>query len=518
MLPRLAVVVLVSAVMFITAAAETCPYNNAQFDNGTCMPCGGLQYPEGDHCVNYKSKKAKLAGDFAATLDTGNTAWMLASSALVMIMTPALGFFYAGLAGEENAINTMMMSIVSITIVTLSWVLFGYSFAFGPGNGRFGSTDYVAMHNLGELISPAYGVNVPQVIYVAFQCMFAQITPALISGAIVGRMNFFAYCIYIFVWSLVVYNCLAQWMWSFTIDDNGVLIPNGWMNSMGAIDFAGGTVIHISSGFSALAAALVVGKRKQMSQVKPHNLPLVMQGATLLWFGWFGFNAGSAGAANGVACIAFLNTHVATCACVFAWLALETVHKKQQTAVGAATAMVVGLVAITPACGFVTPMASIAIGIVAAVVVYGSVFLKARFLQVDDTLDAFCCHGLGGVVGTFMTGLFAKKSINGVDGAFYGRGILLGYQMLAIVVSASFSFAASGAMLLILKHTVGIRASDEDQEQGMDTAHGETAYDMQPKPVSPATAIPKSWSQTAMSGTEPMSDPSQTQNGNNNAQ
>ena len=456
----------------IVEADINCPYNYAQLPNGSCVTCETWQYPgPGGHCIAYPSHADKLAGDRAMPIDNGNTAWMLAATALVFMMTPGLGFFYAGLAGENTAINTMMMSLVSIAITTVSWVLFGYSFAYSStGNGRFGSGDWAALQGIGKLPSPVYGTNIPHSLFAAFQCMFAQITPAIISGAVVGRMTFVSYCIFIFLWSTIVYNCLAQWMWSLTIQDNGNTSNLGWLRDLGAIDFAGGVVIHTSSGFAALAAALVLGERRNKDQ-DAHNIPLVMQGASLLYFGWFGFNAGSAGSAGGIASIAFLNTHISTASCILTWMFLETAHKKTQTPLGAAIAIVVGLVVITPGCGFVTPMASIAFGVIGAFACYGFLELKGRFLNVDDTLDAFACHGVGGVVGSLLTGCFATDSINGVNGAFYGRPSLLGYQLCACVVSASFSFFSTAAILLALKHTIGIRVAEDVEEKGIDMAH-----------------------------------------------
>jgi Amt family ammonium transporter len=300
-------------------------------------------------------------------------------------------------------------------------------------------------------------------------------TPALISGAIIGRMSFLPYCLYIFLWSTFVYNVLAQWMWAFTLDDDGAVKPSGWLNSMGAIDFAGGSVIHISSGFAGLSAAFVIGRRKD-TEIHPHNVPMVLQGASLLWFGWFGFNAGSAGAANGVAALAALNTHIAASACILTWMLIETLHKKTQTPVGAATAMVVGLVCVTPGCGYITPMASFAFGIIPAIFCYFAIEFK-RYLRADDALDAFACHGVGGMVGCFLTGLFATSEVNGVSGAFYGRPILLGYQVLSIVIAAAYSFAATAAILLFLKYTIGIRVSEDVEDSGLDAAgHGTVAY------------------------------------------
>jgi Amt family ammonium transporter len=459
------------AALLICAEAE-CPYNNALLLNGTCVPCGTWQYPtSAGQCVNYASKGDKLGADIGRRIDSGDTAWMLVASALVFMMTPGLGFFYAGLAGENTAINTMMMSLVSIAISTVSWVLFGYSFAYSSlGNDSWGGGDWAALVRVGKSPSGSYGTGIPHVLFAVFQCMFAQVTPAIISGAVVGRMTFFSYCIFIFFWSTVVYNRLAHWMWCRTVNDQGHVVPLGWLGSLGAIDFAGGTVIHISSGFAALAAALVLGERRN-KDTSAHNIPLVMQGASMLYFGWFGFNAGSALGANGLASVAFLNTHVSAASSILTWLILETIHKRTQTPLGAAFSMVVGLVVITPGCGFVTPMSAIGFGAIGALSSYGFIELKGRFLNVDDTLDAFACHGVSGVVGTLLTGCFATDSTNGINGAFFGNPLLLAHQLCAVVVSASFAFFSTAAILLALKYTIGIRVTEELEEIGIDTAH-----------------------------------------------
>lgn len=412
--------------------------------------------------------KDATASDPSISVDTGNTAWLLTSSALVMIMTPGLGLFYGGLAGEQNIANTILMSMICIAIVTLQWILVGYSFAFGPGNKGFGSFDWGGLDKVGETPSGAYGTGIPHVIFVAFQCMFAQITPAIISGALIGRMKFWPWCIYVFFWTTLVYDPLAHWLWSWTVDLSNTLKPLGWAGTLGSIDFAGGTVIHISSGFAGLAASIVLGKRIR-TKATQINGPLVIVGATLLWFGWFGFNAGSAGASNGIAAVAFLNTHIAASVGLMTILVVEHLHKGCATLSGAASGIVVGLVAITPACGYVTPMASIAFGIIPQIIVY--FFMENRkFLGFDDTLDCFANHGVGGIVGAFMTGCFANLQINTVEGAFSGRGIILAYQMAAICASAAMGFMGSFVLMWILKLTIGIRVAEHEEVKGLDTA------------------------------------------------
>lgn len=418
----------------------------------------------------------------AGVINKGDNAWMMTSSALVMLMTPALGLFYGGLANAENVSNTIMMCFVSVAVVTLQWVLFGYSFAFGYGSEAFGSFGWVALTG-GVSMAPStiYATTIPQYTFVAFQCMFAQITPAIISGAIIGRMKFISYIIFIAVWTTTNYDLIAHLVWALTP-------PAGWLGveELGALDFAGGTVIHITSGWSSLAAACVLGKRRNFCKVDPHNVPMCILGAALLWFGWFGFNAGSAGAASGTAALAFLNTHIAASAAFLMWIFLEWVFDKHATAVGGAIGGVVGLVGITPACGFVWPMSAIAIGAVTAAMCFGGLYVK-KLLKFDDTLDVWACHGVGGTVGAFLTGLFADGYLTAgttegelfekFNGAFYGRPILLGYQVVGIVIAIAISVTQTTLILLILKYTIGLRVSEESEDEGLDrSVHGAESY------------------------------------------
>ena len=409
--------------------------------------------------------------------DHGNTAWMLAASAFVMIMTPAVGFFYAGLAGRESAANTILMSFITVGIVTVQWFLFGYSFAFGPGTAGWGSFQWGALNDVGFAPSGAYGYNIPHVLYCVFQCMFAQITPALITGAVIGRMKFKTYCVFVFVWTTLIYDALAHWMWSWTLDPvTYELVPLGWLNALGAIDFAGGTVIHMSSGFAALAAALVLGKRHDTSPPKPHDKPMVVLGASLLWFGWFGFNPGSEGGADQIASYAFMNTHLATAAAAISWMMCDLVVTRDWSITGAAIGAVAGLVAITPASGFVLPWAACVIGIVVSPICYAAIIFKTK-AGFDDTLDSWAVHGVGGAVGAFCTGLFASPIVNSQVGAIYGNPMKLGYQMAAIVVTAVYSFVGTVAILLALKQTMGLRISEEEEAVGIDKSeHGGKAY------------------------------------------
>lgn len=453
---------------------------------------GDLYYTDNGTCYNYTSAIAKsgaLLGDDAG-IDSGNQAWMLASAALVMIMTPALGLFYAGLSGEETSSNTLMMSFGTMCVVTVQWWLFGYSFAFGPGNDAFGSFQWGAFTNVGPYPSGAYGLGISHVTFAVFQLMFAIITPAIISGSVIGRMKFTTYLLFVFIWTTVVYDPLAHWVWSFTVTDTGSATALGWLGVKGAADFAGGTVIHISSGAAALACAIVLGKRQNYREtpvVKPHNVPMVIMGMGFLWFGWFGFNAGSAAGAgnvggavgtiyNGLASTAFLNTHVATATAAFSWMVLDKLVTKKMTPVGAACGAVAGLVAITPACGFVEIWAAFVIGIVVVPFCYFAPKFKL-LLGIDDTLDAFALHGVGGIVGAFMTGLLASPNINGYTGAFYGNVKLLEANCADIAVALAFSFCLTFVIMTILKYTVGVRIEDDAEQAGIDVSeHGGKSY------------------------------------------
>jgi Amt family ammonium transporter len=453
-----------------------------------CLPNQYLTLGAGAVCVDYDSSVQKVAGMLGAqgAINSGNTAWMLAASALVMIMTPGVGLFYGGLAGEETAGNTILMSFATMCVVTVQWFLFGYSFAFGPGTSGFGSFEWGGFVNVGLAPSGAYGANIPHNLWAAFQCMFAQITPALISGAVVGRMKFSSYMVFIFIWATLIYDPLAHWVWSFTLDSETFgLINLGFLGALGSIDFAGGTVIHISSGFAALAAALVLGPRHNAGkELKPHNIPMVVIGGTMLWFGWFGFNAGSAGAASSDAALAFWNTHLATAMAAIGWMACEKLSGGSPSPTGAAIGAVAGLVAITPGCGYVDTWAALLFGVFVSPFCFMATKLRAK-IGLDDTLDVWAVHGVGGAVGAFMTGLFANYNVNGltnnngpINGAFFGNPVQLGYQMVAITVSASYSFFGTVIILLALKRVMGIRISDEAESVGIDVSeHGAAQYE-----------------------------------------
>ncbi len=403
-------------------------------------------------------------------ISAGDTGWVLVSSALVLLMTVGLAFFYGGLVRPKNSLNTMMMSIVALGLVGVQWVLVGYSVAFGPGGPWLGRLDWMGFSQVGLDPHPFYGPTIPQQAHAMFQGMFAIITPALISGAIVERMRFRSYVVFILLWATFIYDPLARWVWG----------EGGWLAARGALDFAGGTVVHISAGVSALVAALYLGPRNDFKRMPlvPHNVPLVLLGAGLLWFGWFGFNAGSALAANGVAALAFTNTNTAAAAALVAWVLMDYRRNGKATAVGAATGAVVGLVGITPAAGFVSVPASIAIGALCAVVSYTAMQLRAH-TRVDDSLDVFSCHGMAGISGALLTGIFATKLANpaGADGLLHGNPAQLGVQALAVATAAIFSAAGTLGILWLVKATLGLRADVHDEISGLDVSeHGEEAY------------------------------------------
>jgi Amt family ammonium transporter len=401
-------------------------------------------------------------------MNQADTAWMLVSTALVLLMTPALAFFYGGLVRSKNALNTMMMSFISLGFVAIAWAVLGYSLAFSAGNDWIGGAGYAFLHGVGLDVRDPATAKIPHMLYMAYQATFAIITAALISGAIVERMRFTAYVAFITLWSLVVYAPLAHWVWG-----------GGWLAQMGALDFAGGTVVHVNAAVAALVAAIVVGKRQEYpsSSLLPHNVPFVLLGAGLLWFGWFGFNAGSAVAANGIAGLAFTTTMLAPAATLVMWTILDLARLGKSTAVGAATAIVVGLVAITPAAGFVSPMGAIALGAIAAFPSYFALIVRAK-TSLDDSLDVVAAHGLGGTVGALLTGVFATKALNGVaDGVLYGNPGQLGIQVVAVLAAIAYSAVGSFVLLKLVGLVIPLRAEPNDEMEGLDiTQHGEEAY------------------------------------------
>ena len=402
-------------------------------------------------------------------MNQADTAWMLISTALVLLMTPALAFFYGGLVRCKNALNTMMMSFISLGFVGVLWAVVGYSLALTPGNNWLGDLSLAFLNGVGlDAAGAVVPITIPHALYMAFQATFCIITAALISGAIVERMRFSAYLIFICLWSLVVYAPVAHWVWG-----------GGWLADMGAWDFAGGTVVHVNAGAAALVAAMVVGKRSDYghASILPHNIPTVLLGAGLLWFGWFGFNAGSALAASPIAGLAFVTTMLAPAATLVVWTFLDMMRSGKPTAVGAATAIVVGLVAITPAAGFISPMSAIVLGGIAAVPSYLALIIRAK-TSLDDSLDVVAAHGVGGTVGAILTGVFADKAINGVfDGALHGNPGQVGIQAVAVLTAIVYSGVVSFILLKLISLFIPLRASAADEATGLDvTMHGEEAY------------------------------------------
>ncbi len=407
----------------------------------------------------------------ATRIDTGDTAWILISTALVMLMTPGLAMFYGGMVRSKNVLGTIMHSFIAIALVSVQWVLFGYSLAFGPDvNGLIGNLSWAGLAGVGTAPNADYAATVPHLAFMAYQMMFAVITPALISGAFAERMKFSAYLVFSLAWTTIVYDPVAHWVWG----------AGGWMKGLGVLDFAGGIVVHATSGFSALAAALYIGKRKGFLQesMPPHDLPLTVFGAGILWFGWFGFNAGSALSAGGLATVAFVTTHLAAVAATLTWTFVEWYHRAKPTMFGAATGAIAGLATITPAAGYVSPMAALAIGACAGLLCYTALNAKVKF-RYDDSLDAFGVHGVGGTLGTVMAGVFASTAINagGADGLFFGNPRQLAIQAGAVLRIAAYSFAVSMALFKVLDMTMGLRVAKDEEIEGLDiTQHGEQGY------------------------------------------
>lgn len=406
-------------------------------------------------------------------MNAGDTVFVLMSAALVMLMTPGLALFYGGMVRDKNILGTLMQSFIVLGLVTLEWVLWGYSLSFGADHGGvIGDLGWFGLKGVGMNPSPDYGTTIPHLAFMIFQCMFAIITVALITGAFAERMKFSAFILFALLWTTFVYNPLAHWVW-------GV---GGWMGQIGTLDFAGGTVVHISSGISALAAALVVGKRLGYGTAAflPHNLPMTITGAGLLWFGWFGFNAGSALAANGLAANAFVVTHIASALGALSWVIMEWVHTGKPTTLGAASGAVAGLVAITPASGFVGPISSIIIGGLAGIICYGGILLKAK-LGYDDSLDVVGIHGFGGTWGALATGLFASTMVNpdGADGLFFGNPSQLWTQFVSVAATMAFAFLMTLIILKVVDLMVGLRVTEEEEEIGMDISlHNEAGYSL----------------------------------------
>ncbi|OGP82994.1 MAG: ammonia channel protein [Deltaproteobacteria bacterium RBG_16_54_11] len=414
---------------------------------------------------------AQTAASPPPKVDSGDTSWLLISAALVMLMTPGLALFYGGMVRTKNVLGTIMQSFIALGVITIQWILYGYSLAFGPDIGHvIGSLKWAGLRGVGLDPFPAYGATVPHQAFMIFQMMFAVITPALIAGAFAERFKFKTYLVFLILWATFVYDPLAHWVW-------GV---GGWIRDLGGLDFAGGLVVHISAGVAALAAALVVGKRKGYGDepMSPHNLTMTLLGAGILWFGWFGFNGGSAMASGSLATSAFVVTQISAATAALSWMIAEWAYRGNPTVLGAASGAVAGLATITPASGFVGPAAAIIIGLVAGALCYYAINLKTK-LGYDDSLDVVGVHGVGSTWGVLATGLFASKAINaaGNDGLFFGNPSLLGIQALSVVSVWIYSFTVTFIILKVLDWTMGLRVSEEHEINGLDISqHGEAGY------------------------------------------
>jgi Amt family ammonium transporter len=415
-----------------------------------------------------------LKNQEVSIMNSGDTAWVLASTALVLLMTmPALAFFYGGLVRRKNVLSLLMQCFIILCVISLQWILYGYSLTFGPdtGHGIIGGFDWVGLRGVGGQPNADYAATIPHSVFMIFQCMFAVITPALIVGAFAERIKFSAFLLFTILWATFVYDPLGHWVWGM----------GGWLKNLGALDFAGGIVVHTSSGVSALVMALLIGKRigYQQQPFRPHNLPFTVMGAALLWFGWFGFNAGSALAANELAANAFITTNTATAAAGLTWALIEWQQHGAPTILGAATGAVAGLVAITPACGFVNPMNAIFIGILVSIFCYIAIAKVKALFKYDDALDVFGVHGVGGMWGTIATGLFAEKAVNeaGGNGLFFGDVHQFLVQLLLIVVAPVFAAVMTWIIFKFVDALVGIRVEKKDEIIGLDlTQQSEAAY------------------------------------------
>jgi Amt family ammonium transporter len=406
-------------------------------------------------------------------MNSGDTAWVLMSTALVLLMTiPGLAFFYGGLVRRKNVLSILMQCFIILCVISLQWVLFGYSLAFGPDfHGIIGNLNWAGLRGVGPLPNPDYAATIPHSVFMIFQMMFAVITPALIIGAYAERVKFPAFLLFTILWATFVYDPLAHWVWG----------TGGWLKSLGALDFAGGIVVHVSSGISALVLAIMLGRRIGYNHkpIRPHNLPFTVLGGALLWFGWFGFNAGSALAADGIAANAFITTNTATAAAGLTWALIEWWHNGTPTILGTVTGAVAGLVAITPACGFVNPMNAMLIGMIVAVVCYLAVAVIKTKLGYDDALDAFGVHGVGGTVGTLATGIFAQKAINaaGNDGLLFGNVHQFLVQGFIVIVTVAFAASMTFIIFKIVDALVGMRVEEKNEIVGLDlTQQSEAAY------------------------------------------
>ncbi len=405
-----------------------------------------------------------------AEINTGDTAFIIMSAALVMFMTPGLALFYGGMVRSKNVLGTLMQSFSAIGIVTVVWVLFGYTLAFGPDiGGLIGNLKWIALTGVGQAPNPDYAPTIPALVFMIYQGMFAMITPALIAGAFAERMKFSGFVIFTALWSLLVYSPIAHWVWG-----------GGWIGATGALDFAGGTVVHISSGSAALAAALIIGKRRgyKVEIMHPHNITMTVTGAAILWFGWFGFNAGSALSSGGLAGLAFVTTHLAAAAATIGWVGAEWLKDGKPTTLGAVSGAVAGLVAVTPAAGFIAPISALFLGFLAGIVCYLAVTLKWRW-GYDDSLDVVGIHLVGGVLGALGVGFLAQTAVNsdGANGLLFGNPALLGIQAISVIATIAYSLIVTTILLKFVDAIVGLRVSEEDEKTGLDLSqHSEVGY------------------------------------------
>ncbi|MEZ0537963.1 ammonium transporter [Caldicellulosiruptoraceae bacterium PP1] len=402
-------------------------------------------------------------------MNSADIVWVLISSALVMLMTPAVGLFYGGMVRRKNLLSTFTMCFVTVALISIEWVLYGYSLSFGKGNGFIGGFKWVLFNNVGLNANSHYASNIPHLLFAIFQMMFAIITPSLIVGAFVERIKFSSFVIFTLLWSTIVYNPVAHWVWS----------TDGFLRKLGSLDFAGGTVVHITAGVSALAMSLVIRKRIGFGKItiEPNNIPFTIIGAVLLWFGWFGFNGGSSLAANGIGVNAFLTTNVAAASAALSWMVISWIRRRP-SAIGIATGAVVGLVAITPAAGYVDVKWAIVIGAIASIISYYFILLREK-LELDESLDVWACHGMGGTWGAIATGIFASKAVNpaGADGLIYGNYKLFFVQILSVIISWAFSFIVTFILAKVIDKTIGLAVKREEEVVGLDISqHGEEAY------------------------------------------
>jgi Amt family ammonium transporter len=435
-------------------------------DAGVGEPAGGVS-----HAVASTAPVMMAAASSGPRIDTGDTAWVMVSSALILAMVvPGLALFYGGLVRSKNVLSTIMQSLVILCLVSVIWVLFGYSLVFGPDKGGvIGGLEWMGLAGVGVDPHPTHGSTIPHQVFMVFQLMFAAITPALITGAFAERMRFGAVILFSLLWTIFIYCPIAHWLWG-----------GGWLGRMGALDFAGGAVVHLSSGISALACALVLGKRKGYGTdyMAPHNLPMVALGTGMLWFGWFGLSAGSALRANGIAGGAFVATQTAAATSALVWMWIEWLHRGKPTVLGAASGAVAGLVVVTPAAGFVGPLSALLLGILAGCLCYLAIVWKGKF-GYDDSLDVVGIHGAGGVCGVLATGLFASKAINsgGADGLFFGNPSQLGIQGVTALTVGLFSFVGAYILLKMVDGMMGLRVAPEEEAVGLDLSqHNERAY------------------------------------------